>query len=101
MPATEITTAKRLSSTQPGTSVGYGASEGHCEVAAKLIALGTDVNAEDNNGQTALFYSAREGQKGICELLLQHGANVNKQDKRHLTPYHWAKKHNRHDVDPN
>ena len=72
--------------------------EGHCELAEKLIKMGTEVDAEDNNGQTALFYSAREGQKAICEMLLAHGANVNKQDKKRLTPIHWATKHNRHDV---
>lgn len=41
-----------------------------------LLAQGANVNAIDNNSNTALMLAAKEGNFSICKLLLEKGANV-------------------------
>lgn len=40
-----------------------------------LVNAGADVDATDNDGQTALMYAAYEGFCGVIRLLLQAGAD--------------------------
>jgi len=42
-----------------------------------LLAKGTDINARDNSGQTALMIASSNGDKEIVQLLLAKGADVN------------------------
>jgi uncharacterized protein len=42
-----------------------------------LIEIGTDVNALDRYGQTALMLAAHYGYHEIVEMLIAHGANLN------------------------
>ena len=42
-----------------------------------LLAKGTDVNAEEGNGRTALKVASACGNGDVVSLLLDHGANVN------------------------
>ena len=44
-------------------------------IAEQLIDLGINVNATNNDKETALFYAARRGQAAIVRLLLQRGAD--------------------------
>ena len=41
---------------------------------------GADVNAQDNNGKTALMYAFEVGNSGIAEMLIKAGADVNAKD---------------------
>jgi len=45
-----------------------------------LLANGADVNARDNDGDTALHKAALRGYKGVVELLVSQGADVHAQD---------------------
>ena len=56
------------------TLLHHAAREGRLEWAAALLAMGADVNAEDDGGWTALFHAAVNGQSRIVSLLRSHGA---------------------------
>ena len=43
----------------------------------EFISAGVDINAEDDDGETALLTSSWSGNKEIVELLLANGADVN------------------------
>ena len=43
----------------------------------EFISAGVDINAEDDNGDTALLTASWSGNKEIVELLLANGADVN------------------------
>jgi hypothetical protein len=62
---------------------------GHVEFFDKKVAEGTDVNARDVDGATALHHSAR-GQIEIVAKLLQHGADPRLSDNNGLTPIRYA-----------
>ncbi|MFA6534872.1 MAG: ankyrin repeat domain-containing RING finger protein [Candidatus Babeliales bacterium] len=51
-----------------------------------LIIKGADVNAADENGDTALYSAVYSGNYHITRLLLENGANPNMQDKNKCTP---------------
>lgn len=51
-----------------------------------MIARGTDVNARNYKGQTALHCAARAGFVDIVSLLLEHGAEVDLRDDKGQTP---------------
>ena len=46
----------------------------------RLIEAGADVNAQENDGSTALMWASLEGHAGITRLLIEAGADVNAQD---------------------
>ena len=45
-------------------------------VAAKLIALGVDINAKDIEGRTALHHASYHGKADIVKLLIDAGCNI-------------------------
>jgi ankyrin repeat protein len=47
---------------------------GHISCIEMLIARGADVNAKDNNGDTALSHTNDVGNDDIVNFLKQHGA---------------------------
>lgn len=49
------------------------------------LALGADINARDQHGQTALMNAARDGQASIVRLLVARGADLNHHAKYGLT----------------
>mmetsp|Transcript_7234 Transcript_7234/g.10221 ORF Transcript_7234/g.10221 Transcript_7234/m.10221 type:complete len:89 (+) Transcript_7234:111-377(+) len=57
------------------------AISGDITEAKKLIAEGTDVNAADSNGNTALINAASYGHSEVVTLLLDEGAFVEAADK--------------------
>ena len=57
------------------------AEGGHIDVAELLLRHGAIVNAEDDDGWTALYAAARARHTDMAELLLRHGAYVNIQIK--------------------
>ena len=60
-----------------GCSVVYLASQrGHTKAVEKLVRSGTDVNAPNKNGRTALMMAAANGHAGSVAALLRGGAAV-------------------------
>ncbi len=55
-----------------------------------LIEGGTDVNAEDELGETPLHNAVVRGYGEISMLLIEHGADVSARDVRGLSPLHAA-----------
>lgn len=56
----------------------------------KLLAHGADVNAQDNDGDTALHGAAQIGNVEVIGLLLDKGANPNAKNTVGGTPLMWA-----------
>jgi ankyrin repeat protein len=50
---------------------------GDVRMVSHLLGQGTDVNARDRYGQTALMLSAHAGNREIVETLIAHQANLN------------------------
>jgi len=57
---------------------------------ANMIEAGAVIDAEDNNGRTALHEAAYEGHTTTVEILIALGAKVNVKDKKKNTPLHDA-----------
>jgi ankyrin repeat protein len=55
-----------------------------------LIRRGTDVNAVDYCGRTALHWAAKNGCMASTHLLLEMGADVQAKDQLGKTPHDWA-----------
>lgn len=53
--------------------------DGNIDEAARLIALGADVNVSEENRETPLLIAAKSGNKAMVELLIAKGADVNQE----------------------
>lgn len=51
----------------------------------KLIDLGANIDATDDNGDTPLFEAAREGSFETVKILVENGADINWQNNRNRT----------------
>lgn len=49
------------------------------------LALGADINARDEHGQTALMNAARDGQASVVRFLAERGADLNHHARYGLT----------------
>jgi hypothetical protein len=52
------------------------ASNGDTAAAARLLGQGADVDAKDNQGDTALLLAAKSGKTEMVRLLIEKGANI-------------------------
>ena len=77
----EPTTAKA-----PDISIHQATSAGNIEAVKQHLAAGTDVNAKDEEGWTALVYAIVKDRKKIVELLIANGADVNAKMSKGWTP---------------
>ncbi|XP_029472192.1 ankyrin-3-like [Rhinatrema bivittatum] len=63
---------------------------GHVDRVCSFIQQGTDVNSQDQYGNTALHYAAHAGKLDMVRLLLTNEANIISKNKSGLTPLHFA-----------
>ena len=77
----EPTTAKA-----PDISIHEAAGKGNIEPVKQHLAAGTDVNAKDEEGWTALVYAIVKDREKIVELLIANGADVNAKMSKGWTP---------------
>ena len=60
--------------------------DGELEIARYLLDSGADVNALDDQKETALFSAVKRERVEIAQLLIDRGAKVNVRDSREFTP---------------
>lgn len=58
--------------------------EGDLESMSDLLNRGTDINAQNKSGQTALGIAAKNGITPAVAILLEYGADVNTKNKVHI-----------------
>ena len=63
---------------------------GDLEIGKRLLDLGANVNAHDNDHWTPLYLAAANGRLEFTRMLLEHGAEVNTPDDVGRTPLHMA-----------
>ncbi|NXL81912.1 ASZ1 protein, partial [Leptocoma aspasia] len=73
------------------TALMYAARKGYPRVVAFLVAHGSHINAQDENGYTALIWAAQHGHKSVIVKLLELGADKNLQTKDEKTAAELAK----------
>lgn len=66
------------------------ARQGMLDVTLALINGGIDLNAQDNQGRTALWHAVNQDQIRVVNALLQHGADTRIADNGGTTPLHAA-----------
>jgi Na+-transporting methylmalonyl-CoA/oxaloacetate decarboxylase gamma subunit len=67
--------------------------EGLTPVAHDLIKAKANINAVDNQGQSALHYAAKEGHRELIKLLIDRGADSSIADKNKMKPLDYALKY--------
>jgi ankyrin repeat protein len=67
-----------------------GTEEEALAAVALCLDRGAEINAEDENGQTALHLTIAQAEDSIVRLLAQRGANLQAKDKRGRTPLDLA-----------
>ena len=65
-------------------------AHGLTSTVAKLLALGADVSAKDENGKGALMMAAKEGLEDLVCLLVESHAEVDGCDDKGKTALHYA-----------
>jgi uncharacterized protein YoaH (UPF0181 family) len=60
------------------------------EAIKMLMEKGVDVNAANDQGQTAMHFAALTGREKVIEFLYENGAKLDVKDKRGRTPYDVA-----------
>ncbi|XP_023964749.3 ankyrin repeat, SAM and basic leucine zipper domain-containing protein 1 isoform X5 [Chrysemys picta bellii] len=81
----------RTSRRKQMTPLMYAAREGHRQVVALLVASGSQINAQDENGYTALTWASHQGHKNVVLKLLELGADKTLQTKDGKTAGEIAK----------
>jgi ankyrin repeat protein len=66
------------------------ARDGDVEQVGTLIASGTDLNAQGDNGETPLILAILEGHASVASLLIDGGADIQARNKGGFTPLHAA-----------
>eukprot|EP00075_Anas_platyrhynchos_P024294 XP_027313547.1 ankyrin repeat, SAM and basic leucine zipper domain-containing protein 1 isoform X3 [Anas platyrhynchos] len=73
------------------TPLMYAARKGYSRVVGLLVAHGSHINAQDENGYSALIWAAHHGHKNVIFKLLELGADKNLQTKDEKTAAELAK----------
>jgi len=83
----------------PESPVADAAMRGDAEQVQALLRLGSDVNAAQGDGMTALHWAAENGDADLAEMLLYAGANLGAVTRlADYTPLHMASRRGRAEV---
>ncbi|TFB01044.1 Serine/threonine-protein phosphatase 6 regulatory ankyrin repeat subunit A [Trichoderma ghanense] len=96
-------TGEALNSQTPGAAVPVpllhtAAASGHCGIFSRLLAAGSDKDAKDDHGRTALHFASQFGHIGVLQQLRNQGAMIDSQDSEGSTPLHLACKWQQRDA---
>lgn len=80
------------------TPLMHAVEDGDAKLTARLIAEGSDVNAQDQRGWTALMHVGMKGRGAEAKALLAAGADPNLKDRDGRTAFLWAAWNCRSDV---
>lgn len=80
-------------SLQGATDLHFAAQAGNAIEVAQQVSKGTDINAQDDNGNTPLKYACAEPHVEVVRKLIDLGASVTLADSRGFTPLHCAAGH--------
>lgn len=69
------------------------AAQGHLEMVDFLLSAGTDVDASDEHGATALHHASTFLHPGVATTLLKNGANPNAKDNDKFSPLIYLLRH--------
>ena len=72
--------------------------QGDLELVKQHLEKGTDVNLQDDDGQTPIMIACREGHMDIANILIKSNASVNLSDKAGSTPLTAASKQGNDDI---
>lgn len=72
----------------PDISIQDAIKEGDIQSVMQHLAAGTDINATDERGETAIFSAVIGGYKEIIKMLVNKGADVNVKNNAGFTPLH-------------
>jgi len=56
------------------------AAQGHKEICELLVARGCELDAQNEEGTSALIFAAQEGHLDICNILISNGCDIDLQD---------------------
>ena len=73
-----------------GTSILNYASEGNLKKVKECIAIGANINVQDNDGQTALIVASGKGYLEIVTYLVENGANLTIANNKGYTALTYA-----------
>jgi ankyrin repeat protein len=65
-------------------------TENNLPEVSRLLSVGANVNAKDNEGWTPLHWACRKGHVQVAKEILEHGADITVKDNAGRTPLHWA-----------
>lgn len=73
---TQVRPAHRRTLSQIDESLHVAASSGKVAIASILIGSGSNINAQDRDGKTALHHCVKNGHLDMAKLLIENGADV-------------------------
>jgi len=82
---------KRIDTSDPNQMLIVASQMGDIDRVRLAIAKGANINAQDENGGTALHWAVFYEHGNIVRLLLMHGANPYIKDKNGITPIDVAR----------
>jgi ankyrin repeat protein len=71
----------------------YASAVGLVESVKILLKKGAEIDAKDNNGETALYRAASKRHEAVVKLLLENGAEFNVKGSDGKTTLYWAAYH--------
>ena len=76
----------------------WASKNGDIEMVKEEIALGENINIQDEDGFTALIYAYYNGNMEVVVELIKYGANINIKDKYGKTALDYAKEEGYNDI---
>lgn len=74
------------------------AKDGNTKCLQWIVQTGSDIDACDDSGMTALHWAVQNNHQDTVKLLLKQGASVSCQDSQGNTPLHYTVTHNQYNL---